>query len=201
MVVGSQKNPTEQRVQKKRKQTPQKQQSRLHKQKNIYHLYEQALKLLFQSKYKPARDLFLKLKDTFPEQIDVLARVNSFLAVCDSRLHDQEEKPPSNAEDFFDLGVVNHNLESYEVAKNCFTQALKLEKKDSDYIYYALAATEVCLGNSEKALRHLAKAIEIKEDNRFFAGNDPDFGSLEKNEEFQDLVRSQRNLEECDDNR
>ena len=195
MVVGSQKNPRKQKVQKKPKQVPQKQQTKLHKQKDVYHLYERALGLLHQKKYKPARDLFLKLKDAFPEQIDVLARVNSFLAVCDTSLDDQEEKPPSNAEGFFDLGVVNHNLGRYEVAQNCFAQALKVEKKDSDYIYYALAATEVCLGNSEKALKHLKRAIEIREDNRFFARNDPDFGSLTKSQEFQDLVRPQKNQE------
>ncbi|MFQ5930471.1 MAG: hypothetical protein ACE5MK_12310 [Acidobacteriota bacterium] len=71
---------------------------------------------------------------------------------------------------------------------HCYSRALKLSKKKNDHIYYALAATELSTGNIDNALKYLKKAIEIKEENRFFAYNDPDFERLATNQKFRELI-------------
>ncbi|MGH9340320.1 MAG: TPR end-of-group domain-containing protein [Acidobacteriota bacterium] len=157
--------------------------------KNAYGLFEEATGLFNNKKYKQALALFQKIKESFPEEIDVVARANSFIKICNRQLQQVEVKRPTQAEGLFDLGVVHHNSGSYDQAMQCFEDALKLEKKDkADYIYYAMASTEIRQGNSDQALKNLKKAIQIRSENRFFARNDPDFERLSESETFQELV-------------
>ena len=99
-----------------------------------------------------------------------------------------EEKQPQTGEEVFHQGVVCHNAGKFDEALDCFSRALKLTKKEKDHIHYALAATEASVGNNENALRHLREAIQIRQENRFFANNDPDFEFLHENEQFAELL-------------
>ena len=160
--------------------------------KEVYQLYERAVRWVYQKKHQEARSLFHKIRDKFPSELEVLDRVNTFLEICEGRLQKREKGSPSTAEEFFDHGVMDHNRGLHEKALESFSAALKLAKKDSGFIHYAMAAAEVSLGNHEEALKSLKRSIQIQEDHRFFAQNDPDFEPLMRNEEFQELVRSPR---------
>lgn len=155
-------------------------------------MYGKALGFLNQRRYRDARKLFLEIRDEFPAATEVLGRVNTFLTICETQLKKKKETPPTTAEEFFDLGVLYHNEGQYEQALECFSSALKLTRKDSSHIHYAMAATQSQLGNVEKALKSLRRSIELREENRFFARNDPDFEPLAKNDEYRDLVGLQR---------
>lgn len=158
--------------------------------KEVYRLYEKAVSLLHRKQYREARDVFLAIADRFPEEIEVLDRVNAFLRICESHLRKRREAAPATAEEFFDRGVIHHNAGQYDQALEAFSAALKLTRRDSAYIHYAIAAAEVHLGNHEKALKSLKRAIELKEEHRFFARNDPDFEPLTQNRKFLELIRS-----------
>lgn len=158
--------------------------------KEVYRLYEKAVSLLHRKQYREARELFLAIADRFPEEIEVLDRVNAFLRICESHLRKRREAAPATAEEFFDRGVIHHNAGQYHQALEAFSAALKLTRRDSAYIHYAIAAAEVHLGNHEKALKSLKRAIELKEEHRFFARNDPDFEPLTQNRKFLELIRS-----------
>lgn len=159
-------------------------------QSQVYRLFEEAVSLLHHKKYRDARDLFVRITQSFPEEIEVLDRVNAFLKICDAHLRRRRESPPSTGEEFFDRGVMHHNIGEYEEALECFSNALKMTRRNSHDIHYAMAATEVHLGNYQKALKSLKRAIELKEEHRFHARNDPDFEPLTHEEKFQQLVRA-----------
>lgn len=153
----------------------------------VYRLYKEALALLHRKKYKQARKQLTQVVKKFSHEIEVVARAKSFLRVCDRNLQAKEE-PPRTAEEIFHQGVLYHNAGQYEKALHCYSRALKLSKKKNDHIYYALSATELSTGNIDNALKYLKKAIEIKEKNRFFAHNDPDFELLATNQKFRELI-------------
>ena len=151
-------------------------------------LYAQALSLLHQKKHKPASKQFTRLIETFPGEIAVIARARSFLRICERYLLDPKKDSARTPEEIFNQGVFYHNDGRYDEALGDYSRALKLSKKNNDHIYYAMAATELSMGNADDALQHLEKAIQLNEENRFFANNDPDFEPLATNNRFRNLV-------------
>lgn len=154
--------------------------------RDVHSQYEKALSLLYKKDYEGAQKALEKIRNDFPDEIEVLARVETFLKLCQRRL--EKVKTERSAEALFDLGVFLHNKGDYKGALEKFKKALESSKKHSDHIYYAMAAAEVQQGNTDEGLKLLKKAIDLNSQNRFFAGNDPDFRSLLDNEKFRKLV-------------
>ncbi len=150
-------------------------------------IYEKALKLLFQHKYDQAEKALRGLVDQFPEESALQARVRTFLKLCEKRQASAKSQPDSL--DPYDVGVLEHNRGNFAEAVTNFKLALKKTKTPQDHVHYALAASEARQGHGDKALRHLEQAIEARSKNRFFAQNDPDFRSLQKDESFRKLIR------------
>lgn len=161
-------------------------------QKNdTYKLYGQAVKLLHDQKYDKAREVLTRCEEQFSDEIEVLARVRTYLKVCAQRQREDESKP-KETEDLYLRGVIEHNNGNYDEALKIYKNALKKTDTDGDYIYLAMAAAESRAGKLDEALKHLKQSIEIDSDNRFAALYDPDFEPLRRNEQFQQLLREAR---------
>ena len=154
----------------------------------VYKAYEKALKLFHKKQFAKAKDRLTQVISKFPEETEVLARVQSFLKVCERQLKSNKETANS-PEELFNQAVFYHNAGQHERALGNYARALKLSKKDQDHIYYAMAATELSMGNIDTALKHLEQAIQMNQENRFFAHNDPDFQLLATDTTFQELVQ------------
>jgi len=156
--------------------------------KELYRLYEHALDLLHQNSYKKARNQFVRLLEKFPTDIEITSRAKAFIRVCDRHLNREQKQPAPTSEDIFNQAVIHHNASRYEEALTTLSQAMKLTPKRKDHIHYAMAAAEIGMGNTDQGLKYLKKAIEMNEENRFFARNDPDFEPVTKNAAFQELL-------------
>ncbi len=156
--------------------------------KELYRLYEHALDLLHQNSYKKARNQFVRLLEKFPTDIEITSRAKAFIRVCDRHLDREQKQPALTSEDIFNQAVIHHNASRYEEALTTLSQAMKLTPKRKDHIHYAMAAAEIGMGNTDQGLKYLKKAIEMNEENRFFARNDPDFEPVIKNAAFQELL-------------
>ena len=154
----------------------------------VYKAYEEALKLFHKKQYAKAKDRLTQVIKKFPEETEVLARVRTFLKVCERQLKSHKDTA-SSPEELFNQAVFYHNAGQYERALENYARALKVSKKDQDHIYYAMAATELSMGSTDKALKHLEQAIQMNQENRFFAHNDPDFQILATDTTFQELVQ------------
>ena len=154
---------------------------------DVYSLFAQALNLLRQRKHKQARKQFVRLIEAFSSEIEVIARAQTFLRICDRYLQDQEKDSATTPEEIFNQGVFYHNAGQYDKALEDYSRALKLSK-DKDHVYYAIAATEFSMGNTDDALTNLEKAIQLNEENRFLAHNDSDFELLSTNKQFRKLI-------------
>ena len=159
--------------------------------KDAYRLYEQSLKLLHDKKYQQAKAILQEIRQGFPDNLELLARVNELFRVTEKRTKSEEFKPKEPIS-WVDRGVVLHNLGDYSRALECYKKALdKTQSQDQDYVYYAMASSEAGQGNRDKAIGYLKKAIQLKNELRFTARSDPDFDSLADSSEFRELVRPQ----------
>jgi tetratricopeptide (TPR) repeat protein len=82
---------------------------------------------------------------------------------------------------------MEHNRGNYDGAISYFRQSLD-KNKNADYVYYSLAASQALKNDVNAAVESLRKAIELNEDNRVYAKNDPDFDPLHTHKDFTDLV-------------
>jgi len=149
-------------------------------------LLEKAIKLIFFKDLRRARAEIKALFETHPGEKEILARARSYLQICEreeAALH----KPTVTGDQLYTFGIVEHNRGNYDSAISVFNQLLA-KQPDTDYLYYAVAASFALKGDVGQALANLRRAIGLNESNRVYAKNDPDFNSLHEQGEFVDLV-------------
>jgi tetratricopeptide (TPR) repeat protein len=149
-------------------------------------LLEKAIKLIHQKDFKKAHVELNNLMTAHPEEKEILARVHSYVQIC-NREQSTGKKAPITNDQLYALGVLEHNRGDYQTAISHFGQAIQ-KHHEADHIYYSMAASMAAIGDAEAAIQNLRKSIELNEDNRVYAKNDPDFSSLFSLKEFADLV-------------
>lgn len=148
--------------------------------------FEQALRVFNRQDFVAAKSAFLSLLDKFADQADIVARVRTYLAICDQRLA-RTPSAPRNSDALYDRGVFEFNRGNTAEAIESFEKALKVEPR-ADHVFYSLAAAYARLNNVTKALEALRHAIGIRPAHRSHARRDLDFAGLRSDESFQQLT-------------
>ena len=148
--------------------------------------FEQALRLFNRQDFSTAKSAFLSLLGKFAEQAEIVARVRTYLAICEQRLA-RSPSVPRNADALYNQGVFQLNKDNTAEAIELFEKALKVEPR-ADHIYYSLAAAYARLNDVAKAMEALRRAIGIRPVHRSHARRDLDFIGLRSNEDFQQLT-------------
>lgn len=148
--------------------------------------FEQALRLFNRQDFVTAKKAFDGLLDKFADQADIVARVRTYLAICDQRLA-RTPSTPRNSDALYDRGVFEFNRGNTAEAIESFEKALKVEPR-ADHVFYSLAAAYARLNNVTKALEALRHAIGIRPAHRPHARRDLDFAGLRSDESFQQLT-------------
>jgi tetratricopeptide (TPR) repeat protein len=149
-------------------------------------LLEKGIGLIFQKEFKKARNELKSLLETYPGELDILARARSYMQICE-REEAAQKKQAISTDQLYTLGVMEHNKANYDKAISFFLQSLE-NHPDADYIYYSVAASQAMKGDLAESLDNLRKAVELNEDSRIFAKNDADFSALQSKKEFAELV-------------
>ena len=136
---------------------------------------ERALKALYKGDPGKAKEHLEKLQEGYPEEIELMDRVRSYLLVCEKRLSPQRR--PKNAEEMVNAGVMSLNEGDAAQAVKHLSKALDLEPK-SAHIHYCLAAAHALSGDASTTARHLKQAISADPTSRFHAKTDDDFVSV-----------------------
>lgn len=144
------------------------------------------IELIFQKEFKKARTELKALLETYPGELDILARARSYVQICD-REEANLKKQPISSDQLYALGVLEHNKANYDAAISYFLQSLE-KHPDADYIYYSVAASLAMKGDLTRSIENLRKAIELNEDSRIYAKNDADFSALQAKREFSELL-------------
>jgi tetratricopeptide (TPR) repeat protein len=148
--------------------------------------FEQALRLFNKHDFAAAKPAFQSLVSKFAEQLEILARVRTYLVICEQRLA-RTPSVPRNPDVLYDQGVVEFNKGNTTEAIELFQKALKADPR-ADHVHYSLAAAHARLEDAPKALDSLRRAIGLRPIHRSHARRDLDLTSLRGNEDFQQLT-------------
>jgi len=148
--------------------------------------FEQALKLFNRHDFSAAKPAFNSLLSKFAEESEILARVRTYLAICEQRLA-RAPQAPRNPDALYDQGVIELNRGNTSEAVELFQKALKADPR-ADHVYYSLAAAHARLDDASKALDALRRAIVLRPIHRSHARRDLDFVGLRASEDFQQLT-------------
>ena len=149
-------------------------------------LLEKGVEHIHKRDFKKARGELKTLLESYPGEVDILARAHSYLRIC-KREETAQRKPPATTDQLYALGILEHNKANYDAAISYFHQSLETHP-EADYIYYSVAASLAMKGNLAEAVKNLRKAVELNEDSRIYAKNDNDFSALQTEKEFMELV-------------
>ena len=149
-------------------------------------LLEKGIEYIFQKEIKKARGELKALVETYPGELDILARARSYIQICE-REEAAQKKQSISIDQLYALGVLEHNKANYDAAISYFFQSLQ-KHPEADYIYYSVAASLAMKGDVAESLENLRKAVALNEDSRVYAKNDADFSALQTKKEFAELV-------------
>ena len=146
--------------------------------------YQNALQLMQQTKFEKARALFEQIvRDAPPE---ILERARVYLAVCERNSRDSALQF-NTPEEQYDYAVSLLNQGAWEEARDQFEQILT-HHPNADFAHYGMALLSSITGQSEDALEHLSRAIEINPATRIQARSDPDFVDMADDPRFTELL-------------
>jgi tetratricopeptide (TPR) repeat protein len=154
-------------------------------------LYDEALSLFHQQKFAKAKVELEKVLEGPSKELADRARVH--LRIAEQRMKPSAEENPRSAEDHYQRGVAMMNIGRWDDARESLLKARKAAPK-ADHIHYALAALDCLTGEADSALANLKVAIELKPENRFHARNDEDFGFLNEDPRFTELLYPEKDF-------
>lgn len=148
--------------------------------------FEHAVKVFNRRQFAEAKPLFEGLQDRYPEEVEINARAQTYIHVCEQKL----ARPPSSprdADELYDRGVVALNIGDFTQARTFFEKALRL-RPDAPHVLYSLAATHAQAGAPDQALDYLTRSIQMHPHFRTQAMNDTDFSGLREDKRFLELL-------------
>ena len=148
--------------------------------------FERALTEFNRQDFDTAKGSFENILAKFGDQTDVIAKVRTYLAICDQRLARTPSTPRNNPDALYNQGVFEFNRGNTREAIEIFRKALKANPR-ADHVLYSLAASYARVGDVPGAMDALRRAIMISPLHRSHARHDPDFSSLRANLEFRRL--------------
>ena len=148
--------------------------------------FERAVKAFNLRQFSEAKALFEELQQRYNQEVEIIARSQTYIQVCNVRLA-ANRSLPRNADEFYDRGVVALNVGNFAQARTFFEKALKLRPDDS-HTLYSLAATHAQIGATDKALTYLKQAVQRQPRLRQQALQDTDFSILQDDRRFLELL-------------
>ena len=120
---------------------------------------------------------------------EIQDRAKVLIHACQKKIHEKARTVLRSADDHYNVGIADLNRRELGSAIEHFQHALKLMPK-ADHIFYALATANALQGNRDQALQHLKQSIHYRAENRFLAARDSDFGVLQDDPDFKQLLAS-----------
>jgi len=152
----------------------------------VLRAFEQAVKVFNRRQYAEAKQHFENLQTRFPNEVEIIARVQTYLQVCKQKLS-RSPLTPRDADELYDRGVFALNIGDFPQARTFFEKALRL-RPDEPHLLYSLAATHAQTGSHDQALDFLKRSIQIQPRFRSQALNDTDFSMLRENKRFLEML-------------
>jgi tetratricopeptide (TPR) repeat protein len=153
--------------------------------------YEKALQSFHKKNYNKAGEAFKKIIETYKDSefysvLEIQTRAKVYMSIAQSQMHPVTLKLES-AQDHVWEGVYQLNAGNLDKALEHFVHAEKNNYRDA-YLYYLMAAAYLRKEDTANALRYIEKCLKKDEHYKVIVYNEPDFESLQQNQDFLNLV-------------
>jgi len=148
--------------------------------------FEHAVRVFNKRQFDEARELFDLVQHRFPQEVEIVARSQTYIQVCSQRMQ-RPPTSPRSADELYDRGVFHLNIGDFAQARQLFEKALRLSPGEP-HLLYSLAASHAQSGSHEEALTFLDQLIQEHPRFRTQALNDSDFSELHENRRFLDIL-------------
>jgi len=147
--------------------------------------FSKAMKYFRKNDFDKAKQALENFIKDFNEEKELIDRAKIYLNIIEERSKG-DSIPVKSFEDCYQLGIFRLNQGRYEEAIDLFKKANK-KKADQGKVYYAIADTYCLMGDKDKCLSNLKKAVELDEFYGILARNEADFDVFKEDEEFKNF--------------
>ncbi len=119
------------------------------------------------------------------EEKELLDRAKLYLEIIKQR-GAKDSIPLKSFEDYYQYGIFRLNQGRYEEAIDLFQKANKKEPNQGK-VYYAIANAFWLIGEKDKCMANLRKAIKLDKFYAILAQNEADFSEVMEDEEFSSI--------------
>jgi len=152
----------------------------------VLRAFEHAVRVFNRRQFAEAKPLFESIQHRYPQEVEINARAQTYIHVCNQKL----ARPPSSprdADELYDRGVVALNIGDFTQARSFFEKSLRL-RPDAPHVLYSLAVTHAQSGAVDQALDYLTRSIQMQPRFRTQALNDTDLSELREDKRFLELL-------------
>jgi tetratricopeptide (TPR) repeat protein len=149
--------------------------------------YSQAMKVFRKRDYQRAAEslkAFLEKHDSESELVD---RAQIYLSICEEQRAEEEVKLKSS-DDYYQYSIYKLNQGDYKESLKLLNKAIEIEPKEGKF-FYSMADCYCLMGDEDKCLEFLKKAIQIDKYFKILAQNERDFEPLWEDKRFKLITR------------
>jgi tetratricopeptide (TPR) repeat protein len=139
-------------------------------------LYEQGVAALQAHDYPRASSILRSVIARYPSEKELHERVRLYVNVCERHMAPSGSTPRTPEERVF-AATLAFNAGDYDEALEHLQTATR-ESPDHDHVLYMLATVLTLRDQSDQAVPHLLRAIDLNPENRSMARHDPDLEPL-----------------------
>ena len=139
-------------------------------------LYEQGVAALQAHDYSRASSILRSVVSRYPNEKELHERVRLYVNVCERHMAPRGLTPSTPEERVF-AATLAFNAGDYDQALEHLRTASR-ESPDHDHVLYMLATVLTLRDQSDEAVPHLLRAIDLNPENRSLARHDPDLEPL-----------------------
>lgn len=150
-------------------------------------VYTQAMKAFHKGDCARASQLLKTFKEKYSAEKELIDRAQIYLSICEERKQ-KEKIQLKSLDDYFQYSVYKMNQGDYQEALKMLEKARQMKPKEGK-ILYLMADVYCLLGNNEKCLDHLKKAIQVDKFFSILAQNESDFEEIRKDKRFKLITR------------
>ena len=151
--------------------------------------YADAIKEFRKQKFDKAAESLRNFIEKFPAERELADRAKMYIAISEEKAREPKSPVPlKTLEDHYHFGVYQTNAGGFDEAQKALEKALKMNPEEGR-VHYALADLFCLMGQSDTALEHLKKAIQLDKFFRTLAQNESDFEPLWEDKKFKLITR------------
>ena len=149
--------------------------------------YSQAMKAFRKGDYQRAAELLKEFLKKHVSEKEFVDRAQVYLSICEERPKDTGVELKSS-DDYYQFGIYKLNQGEYEESLKLLKKAAEMEPKEGKFVY-SMADCYCLMGNDQKCLENLKKAIQMDKYFKILAQNERDFEPLWEDKRFKLITR------------